>query len=558
MSTALQILYHDKQVIPYRRELRPLLESVNATILFQEAVYLHGLKNPDPNGVIRPFYMFRVPSLNNKSYQPGQSWVELLGFSPREFDGAIKKIGTKISIRKDDPLEVMARALVEADIRGLLVYWTTAERVTYYLLNVPLAEMVVEFCYNVFQPGLDMSWSDARRQFREFVTAELTRPNQQKRDYVIAVPDGPNQQKRDYLINKSAITYSRFSRLAYNIRKQKDLQKDLQKNKQQQYDHDHDHGDLIAESTGGDAVVVVEDILSGENFSAETDSSDDTLTVRDALQIAGIKGKTAQRIPATWKRATGKDLTPEDILAWHFYRKAENLNLPEGRKLRVGFVVASLESGERADEQFYERAREYLHERALDVAYEHAEALLAVEEEPALDEDTDSRAIRTIHEALETYLPPIADVGIDAFDAMRANLPEIARDMYARGIDAEDIMDLRLYLAYQGRGIPPPDGILDVFTEVTPEFYDWQERKREAWKVWTIVLQQLDLPPGSVVGRLINDVQPVDLNGALILRAPEAFAAWFARLWEVRGPWILSRHTAYPEDLPIQFIPHET
>ena len=285
---------------------------------------------------------------------------------------------------------------------------------------------------------------------------------------------------------------------------------------------------------------------------------DDDFSIWDAFRLAGIRTRTARRIPEAWKRATGKDLTPEDILAWHFYREAENLNLPAGRKLRVGFVVASLESGERADEQFYERAREYLHERALDAAYEHAEVPLMVDEEPAPDEGEDSHAIRAIHEALETYLPPIAEVGIDAFDAMRAALPEIARDLHARGIDAEDITDLRLYLAYQDREIPPPDGILDVFTEVTPEFYDWQERKREAWKMWTIVLQQLDLPQGSVVGRLINDVQPVDLNGALILRAPEAFAAWFARLWEVRGPWILSRHTAYPEDLPIQFIPHET
>ncbi len=555
MSTALQILYYDKKVIPYRKELRPLLGSVNATILFQEAVYLHGLKNEEDDE-IRPFYMFKQPPAKHPLYSPGQSWVELLGFSPREFDSAIKKIGTKISIRKDDLQEVLERSILNADPRGLLIYWTTADRVTYYLLNVFLAELVVEFSYNVFQPQSDWTWVDARRQFKEFVLAELAKAKQQKRVYVNALFGDPKQQKRIYVNDKCAFMYPRFSRLVINKEEQKDLQKDLQKNNKQQHNHVHDQVDLTAETTGGDAVVV-EDILSGENFSAETDSSDDTLTVRDALQIAGIKGKTAQRIPAAWKRATGKDLTPEDILAWHFYREAENLNLPAGRKLRVGFVVASLESGERADEQFYERAREYLHERALDAAYKHAEALLAVEEEPALDEDADSRAIRAIHEALETYLPPIADVGIDAFDAMRANLPEIARDMYARGIDAEDIMDLRLYLAYQGREIPPLDGILDVFTEVTPEFYDWQERKREAWKVWTIVLQQLDIPPGSVVGRLINDVQPVDLNGALILRAPKAFAAWFARLWEVRGPWILSRHTAYSEDLPIQFIPHE-
>ena len=554
MSTVLQILYHDKKVIPYRKELRPLLGSVNATILFQEAVYLHGLKN-EKDDEIRPFYMFKQPPAKHPLYSPGWSWVELLGFSPREFDGAIKKIGTKISIRKDDLQKVLEHSILNADPRGLLIYWTTADRVTYYLLNVFLAELVVEFSYNVFQPQSDWTWVDARRQFKEFVLAELAKAKQQKRVYVNALFGDPKQQKRVYVNDKSAFTYPRFSRLVIYKEEQKDIQKDIQKDNNKQQDRTHKPGDLIAE-IAGEAVVVAKELSFGDDFSGDGNSPEENgFTVEDAFRVAGIRGKTAQRIPAAWKRATGEDITPEDILAWHFYREAENLNLPAGKKLRVGFIVASLESGERADERFYDQAREFLHSLALEAARDAEASQSAPAAETTPDaEQSDAQALHAIHDALEAFMPTLQDVGLETLDAMRAGLPEIARDLHARGLVADDLHDLHLYLTYMRQPVPRPEAIAATAATVTTDadFQAWRERKTEAERLWNLILRSGDIAsPGSVIDRLMRQAQPVDLDGALIVMADPDLPVYFQRVWKNKA----RRVVGYPEDLPIRFIP---
>ena len=543
MSTALQILYHDKKVIPYRKELRPLLGSVNATILFQEAVYLHGLKNEEDDE-IRPFYMFKQPPAKHPLYSPGQSWIELLGFSPREFDSAIKKIGTKISIRKDDLQEVLERSILNADPRGLLIYWTTADRVTYYLLNVFLAELVVEFSYNVFQPQSDWTWVDARRQFKEFVLAELAKAKQQKRVYVNALFGDPKQQKRVYVNDKSAFTYPRFSRLVIYKEEQKDLQKDLQKDSDQQQQLIQDWGKLNAEIADDDtiaAAAVVED-SSGEILSGdENPPEEEGFTVWDAFRVAGVKNPTAQRIPAAWKKATGRALTPEDVLAWHFQREAENTGRTPERRLGVAVIIHFLEAGEPADEEFYERASEYLTELAADE--DEADAA----PEPLHPE------LPRLHRALEAFLPSLNDVGVEALDAMRAGLPDIARDLLARGVTPEDLTDLRLYLLYTGQPIPRPEVVADALAGAGPEFQVWRERKAEAERLWRLILRANLASPSSVIDQALRRAAPVDLNGALTILADSNLEFYFRRVWERQGPVILSQ-TDYPPDLPIQFI----
>jgi len=524
MSTALQILYHDKKVIPYRRELRPLLGSVNATILFQEAVYLHGLKNKDDE--MRPFYMFKQPPNKHPLYSPGQSWVELLGFSPREFDTAIKKIGTKISIRKDDLREVLDHSILNTDPSGLLIYWTTADRITYYLLNVPLAELVVEFSYNVFQPKSDWTWVDARRQFSEFVRAELEKAKQQMRVYVNALFDDPKQQMRVYVNDKCAFTYPRNARLVINKEEQKDKQKDKQKDNKQQQQFALDQGELIAEIAGKEPNVAV---------AAEKEYS-----IWDAFHLTGIKKHTARRIPDAWKKATGKNLTAEDVLAWHFYRESENLNLPAGRQLRPAYVIANLEKGERAGEAFYARAREYLAELA------------------AGDEDNAPEPIApevtALHRALEAYLPSVAEIGLEALDALRTGLPDIARDLLARGITADDLADLQLYLTYTDQPIPQPDDVMDALAQAGSEFDAWRERKAEAEKLWRRIVQQGGMAtPGSAIDQAMRRATPVDLNGALVVMADSGLESYFTRLWPRKAATVLSG-TGYSETLPIQFI----
>ncbi len=162
------------QFIPYRKELRPLLGSVNATILFLAVVEQHRRHNSD--GGTEPFAMFRSPASEHPDYVSGRSWMELLYFSPREFDTAIRKIGTKISLRKSDPRQVMTAALNNADIRGLVVYWTGRDRVTWYQLNAPLAYLAVQFGQRIPWPeALQWDRETMRMRFRDFVLNELSR-----------------------------------------------------------------------------------------------------------------------------------------------------------------------------------------------------------------------------------------------------------------------------------------------------------------------------------------------------------------------------------------------
>jgi len=262
--------------------------------------------------------------------------------------------------------------------------------------------------------------------------------------------------------------------------------------------------------------------------------------LEEAFQLAGIKSPTSQRIPNSWKKATGKDLTVEDVLAWHFYREAENLNLPAGRQLRPAYVIANLEKGERVEEKFYARAREYLAEQA------------------AGDEDNAPEPIApeiaALHRALEAYLPPVSEIGLEALDALRTELPAIARGLLARGITADGLADLRLYLTYMGQPIPPPQDVVRALEQVGKEFDAWRKRTAKAKQLWRHILLQDGLAiPGSAMAQAMRRATPVDLNGALVVMADPDLSIYFDRIWKRHGPGILASAN-YPEDFPIRFI----
>ena len=119
----LDILGEDPEVIPYRKSLRPITNSVTATILLQQIIHRSAKKNGEP------FYKFKSPC-GHDMYRAGDSWTEELGFSTKEFDTALSKIGTKITkgTSKDE-------AYAKTDPTGLVIYWTDAQRVTWYHLN---------------------------------------------------------------------------------------------------------------------------------------------------------------------------------------------------------------------------------------------------------------------------------------------------------------------------------------------------------------------------------------------------------------------------------------
>ena len=86
-----RLLVLTKTSIPYIKELRPIAGSVTAVILWQQLDYWFS-KYPDG------FFKFMSPpEKEHPSYREGDSWVEELGFSEKEFRNAFDKIGLRYS-----------------------------------------------------------------------------------------------------------------------------------------------------------------------------------------------------------------------------------------------------------------------------------------------------------------------------------------------------------------------------------------------------------------------------------------------------------------------------
>lgn len=130
----IDLIAEDNEVIPYRKSLRPITGSVTATILLQQMIFRS-------KGGKKVFYKFKAPC-DHDLYKPGDSWTEEIGFSVREFDTALKKIGTKIKIgmSKDD--------VMNGDTPDCLIaYWTGRDRVTWYEVNVDLLSKLLNGIY---------------------------------------------------------------------------------------------------------------------------------------------------------------------------------------------------------------------------------------------------------------------------------------------------------------------------------------------------------------------------------------------------------------------------
>jgi len=271
----------------------------------------------------------------------------------------------------------------------------------------------------------------------------------------------------------------------------------------------------------------------------EAEKDDREYSLQDAFRLAGIESPTKRRIPGVWKQATGNDLTPEDVLAWHFYREAENLHLSAERQLRPAYVISRLEKGERAEGRFYWLAREYLTELAVGDE-EDVSAAMAPE-------------IPALHRALEAFLPPLAEIGLDALDAMRAGLSDIARDLHACKVDAKTVADLHLYLTYTNQPIPLPQDVFQALEHAGTEFDSWRGRKLKAVELWRYIVQQLRLPTSTSISQAMQRASPLDLTDSLIVQAEPDLAIYFDRIWQRQGLSILSSAN-YPKELPIRFI----
>ena len=171
----ISLLAEDNDIIPYRKSLRPLTNSVTATILLQQMIYRS-------KAGTRKFYKFKAPC-NHDLYKPGDSWTEELGFSVKEFDCALKKIGTKIRT-----------GMSKADVKKgetancLILYWTGRDRVTHYEFNRDLLSKLLKGIY--VSPQREFASSTPKGNPPLTEKAENTRENSGKPQ------KSPKQQKQ--------------------------------------------------------------------------------------------------------------------------------------------------------------------------------------------------------------------------------------------------------------------------------------------------------------------------------------------------------------------------
>ncbi len=122
----------DRNIIPYRPELRKIAGTINATILLQQMIYYcSGSKD-------NKFYKFRAPC-SHENYRDGDSWTEKLGFSLDEFDSALSKIGFKLGNCKSKLSKEVA----------LVHYYTDKQRYTWYSVNMEQLEKQLSSLYLV-------------------------------------------------------------------------------------------------------------------------------------------------------------------------------------------------------------------------------------------------------------------------------------------------------------------------------------------------------------------------------------------------------------------------
>lgn len=117
------ILNEDRLKITYRPSWREVTGSVTSAILLQQMRFRwvnHGCK---------PFYKFVLPPKSeNSKYKPGDSWVEELGFTRKEYYGAFGKIGRALS--KEDLADL------DKALDGVFVgTFTDQQHVTWFYFN---------------------------------------------------------------------------------------------------------------------------------------------------------------------------------------------------------------------------------------------------------------------------------------------------------------------------------------------------------------------------------------------------------------------------------------
>jgi hypothetical protein len=170
----LGIFADDKSLINYRPALNKITGSVLSTILLSQVLYWWKKKGG------KEFYKFR-DKCNHALYNEGDSWCEELGFSVKEFDNAIKRIGFKLGktenhIKKEE---------------AFIIYYRDSQGVTWYNVNADYLEKRINGIYLVNA----LSATTKEMPFRQLPLNTETNPEK-------IVSDSTYEIKEDPEINK--------------------------------------------------------------------------------------------------------------------------------------------------------------------------------------------------------------------------------------------------------------------------------------------------------------------------------------------------------------------
>ncbi len=137
----LTFLGSEREAIPYRKEIKHLTGSTNAAVLLQQMLFNYARK------ACKPFYKFKTPC-GHPLYTLEDSWLEELGFTLGEYDGAIKLIGTEAKSRAelDDHLK-------SKDVNKCVIYYIDRNNgnITWYYINQKAVKALCKEAHKLVQ-----------------------------------------------------------------------------------------------------------------------------------------------------------------------------------------------------------------------------------------------------------------------------------------------------------------------------------------------------------------------------------------------------------------------
>lgn len=130
LSTLDQLLDEDETRIYYRPTFVKIAGSVTAAILLERMRWYWRMKGKEP------FYKFNAPCEHEK-YRVGDSWQEELHFDRGEFDGARRRIATRIEkgMKKQNLLSLEGNDGVLRSSDFIVLYWRDSDNLMWYQVN---------------------------------------------------------------------------------------------------------------------------------------------------------------------------------------------------------------------------------------------------------------------------------------------------------------------------------------------------------------------------------------------------------------------------------------